>query len=370
MNPISAQPGAVAGHPRSLNDLLDGLATLDAEHRFHIVTSKGDVRVTADQISVGDDNLRMSVDGWDRLAQQCGAPSDYWSRLTPAFRAEVAQHHLSRGDLFRGKSRVRSVEAVSRNGSLIGFRHAGQVHLNNATTLRAVLETLRPQDDALRVHRFVPSETDFHVELVTPRSFREVRQGDVVQGGIAVSHSLLGAHPTTIDLFVLRVVCSNGLALRRCVGRVAISRTRRLKHTGPEALAAATDQLRRITAERWQHLSQLLSGIRELPSARLPRTASSPDADGMRSFLMPPLRATHLWSEDLWHRLLLPAWQHPHGGNGELDEFAAINTVTYVATHRSELTFRQQRTLARLAGLLAFRRIHVCPRCHSAVVGP
>lgn len=84
---------------------------------------------------------------------------------------------------------------------------------------------------------------------------------------------------------------------------------------------------------------------------------------------MPTLRATHLWSNDLWLRVIAPAWRHAHGGNGELHEFAAVNTITYVATHQQDLSFRQRQTLARLGGLLAFQRVHVCPRCHNAVVG-
>ena len=207
------------------------------------------------------------------------------------------------------------------------------------------------------------------VELKTSRRTHAVQVGDIVQGGIAFSHSFLGTTPTTVDLYVFRCVCRNGMALRHCLGHAAISRSRRLKRKDGNSVGDAVSQVVRMTQERMSHLDALLTSLGRLPQARIETGLGADDEESMRRFLMPTLRATHLWSDDLWQRVLAPAWRHAHGGNGELHEFAAVNTVTYVATHQQDLSFRQRRTLARLAGLLAFRRVHVCPRCHNAVVG-
>lgn len=50
-----------------------------------------------------------------------------------------------------------------------------------------------------------------------------------------------------------------------------------------------------------------------------------------------------------------------------LDEtaYAALNALTWVASHTDRLTLAERRGLARLAGVLAFRHEHLCPRCFS-----
>lgn len=159
------------------------------------------------------------------------------------------------------------------------------------------------------------------------------------------------------------------MALHHCIGHAAISRSRRLKRSNDNSVTEAVSQVERMTQERMSHLDALLTSLGKLPESRIEPSVGADDEESMRRFLMPTLRATHLWSDTLWLRVLAPAWQHEHGGNGELHEFAAVNTVTWVATHHHDLSFRQRRTLARLAGLLAFRRVHVCPRCHTAVIG-
>ena len=235
--------------------------------------------------------------------------------------------------------------------------------------IRAVLEALGNDGQFYSVNRLNVTGDSISVELKTPRQTHAVQVGDVIQGGISLSHSFLGSHPTTVDLFIYRLRCQNGMSLRHCVGHTKISRSRRLKNISEQSVAAAIEQIQRMVHERLSHRDALFTSLSQLPEARIHRVTGSEDEESIRRFLLPSLRATHLWSDDLWRRVLAPAWRHVHGGNGELTEFAAVNTVTYVATHQRDLSFRQRRTLARLAGLLAFRRVHVCPRCNSAVIG-
>jgi hypothetical protein len=205
------------------------------------------------------------------------------------------------------------------------------------------------------------------MELITPRSQRTVQRGDDIQGGMTVSHSITGEHATTVDLFTLRLICRNGMAQRRCAGHAEISRARRLKQKGDLSKLAAMDQIERMTRGQIRHLDELLDSFSALPGHAVGRNPGATAEDAMREFLMPLLRASHLWSDRMWRDVLSPSWIDEHGGQGELTEFAAVNALTHVATHNSAISFRQRRTLARLAGLLTYRRVHVCPQCHRAV---
>ncbi len=360
---------SVAVEDTSLGALIEQLSEIDSRFSCVPVTNRTPVVVEPSQLRIGDDNLILTDDGWNRVAKECGASSTYWSQFERGFRSEIAQYHIDHGQLMTPKGPGEGVEAIAVQNRFIGFRQSHLVHLNFVSVLQAVITGLGSDSQFFTVNRFQMTDESMFVELKTSRRTRAVQVGDIVEGGIAFSHSFLGTTPTTVDLFVFRCVCSNGMALRHCIGHAAISRSRRLKRKGDNSVPDAVSQIERMTQERMGHLDALLTSLGRLPEARIAPAIGTDGEESMRRFLMPTLRATHLWSDDLWQRVLAPAWRHAHGGNGELHEFAAVNTVTYVATHQQDLSFRQRRTLARLAGLLAFRRVHVCPRCHNAVVG-
>jgi hypothetical protein len=62
--------------------------------------------------------------------------------------------------------------------------------------------------------------------------------------------------------------------------------------------------------------------------------------------------------------LLRRAWEEE---GAEATTYGAVNAFTRAGTHANELTLRQRRALLALGGLLAFRRVHLCPRCFSMV---
>ncbi len=372
-DPFAAEQGTaivsnIICEDHGIETLIQHLSELDGMFSCIPVTGQVPVLVEPNQIRIGDDNLALTHEGWDQLATHCRAPSSYWGKIGPDFRSEIAQHHIDHLDALTPRNSSGALEAIAFQKCFVGFRPIHLIHLNFTTIARAILAGLGDDARFFTVNRLQMTDDSVFVELRTSRRTRAVQRGDIVQGGIAFSHSLLGTTPTTVDLFIFRQVCSNGMALRHCVGHSAISRSRRLKRTEGQSSTTASEQIQRMTQERMSHLDELLSSLGKLPDTRIENDVGIDDEETMRRFLMPPLRATHVWSDHLWDNVIAKAWRHDLGGKGELHEFAAVNTITYVATHQRDLSFRQRRTLARLAGLLAFRRVHICPRCHTAVV--
>jgi hypothetical protein len=142
---------------------------------------------------------------------------------------------------------------------------------------------------------------------------------------------------------------------RECVSR-RTARTRRLPIEHPDALALQIAQVRRLSEGAWATLSDKLRAI---------------EAMQHESVEIEPLLSRWIQHARLSTRTLIPlfrqAWEFEGGRPTAYD---AVNALSRVATHEPSLTDRQRRVLAGLAGLLAFRHKHLCPRCFSLLGGP
>ena len=142
---------------------------------------------------------------------------------------------------------------------------------------------------------------------------------------------------------------------RECVTRRA-SRTRRLPHDHPHARDLQRAQVRRLANDVWEALEEKLQALPQLQEEQI---------EVMHVFRR-WLQRSRLSICRLLPRLEL-AWQEEGGAT---TMYAAVNAVTRLATHCDDLTERERYILARLGGLLAFRRLHLCPRCYSVLTAP
>jgi hypothetical protein len=67
-------------------------------------------------------------------------------------------------------------------------------------------------------------------------------------------------------------------------------------------------------------------------------------------------------------RNLLPVLHEAWRAEGsEATSYGVMNALTRVATHAADLSARMRNALSGLAGILAFRHEHICPRCFSVL---
>jgi len=185
-----------------------------------------------------------------------------------------------------------------------------------------------------------------------------VHPGDTIRYGLRVRTSLVGDYATTIDRFAFRLVCSNGLVQRQCLGRKGTARsrprTRRLAGWLSNVEKQQRDQIGRLAAEAWQHLRSMSDGIRGLQQRSF-------DLGKMQSFL----RQARMHSARLF-KLVENAW---NAEGAEPTAFAFLNALTRVATHAPDLNDSQRRRLDLLAGVFAGKDVHLCPKCVSLISG-
>jgi hypothetical protein len=304
------------------------------------------LRVETDRIAAGDRKLLLEDAGLRRFARAVNAPFLYLDDLPPTLRAMLFQHHLDNGDLGQ------NVSLFARGDRVVAFADPGLLRLSGGEVLDAVLEGFGSDVGNLGVLKLEFLDESVEVDLVGYQTHDEIAPGDVLQAGLRVTHSFIAEHAEWVEAFIFRLVCSNGLVHRECISRRG-PRTRRLPVGYPNGKELQRDQLRRLAAQAWEALGPKLGAIRSLANERI----------NFEPLVLRWLEKARLSTRTLMP-FLLDAWQ---AEGAQPTMYAVMNALTFVGTHGEGLTLRQRRILTRLAGLMAFRRIHLCPKCFSFI---
>lgn len=304
------------------------------------------VRVEPDGLVVDGAKVTLGGDGLRRFCASVGAPSGYLASLGRDLRARVLQHHLDRG------KPAEFVEVICRGGVFCGFAEAGLLRLRGLEVVGAVAEAL-PDDAGAFVEELRISDDKLEIDILGDAVTEAILPGDVVAAGIRVTDFQFGVGATRIETYLLRRLCENGMTHRDHVG---LTRTRRLPVHHPKARELQLEQVRRLAGGAWSTLRAKLAVLRELQGEQV----------NVERLLASWIRRGGL-SERRLLAALRAAWDVE---GGESTVYAAVNALTRVATHSVQLPQRQRQILSGLAGVLAFRRLHLCPRCFSLVRTP
>lgn len=335
----------IDGAPLTLSGLVSASAEWDAEFS-EIRLNPDDLRFQPDGILYSGEVIRMDQSARTRAFNRIGAPSSYFEAHSPELQAAALGEHAALGD-FGSRPTL-----VLHNGQLVTIAKGELLSLSDADTITAVREALGDESDRLSLARIDRDLERLDVELLSPSKAITVRPGDVVQSGLHITHHRFGREATVIEAFIHRLICSNGMTRRECV-RDGLMRTRKLPVDFPNNRELQMKQIRRLTQQNWNGLQAQLEALRatserparveELLTRWLQRARISVRA------MMPRLRAA--WREE----------------GAEDTHYGAVNALTRVATHHRDLSERQRRVLASLAGLLAFAEVHICERCFSVL---
>jgi hypothetical protein len=216
-----------------------------------------------------------------------------------------------------------------------------------SSTLTKIFEVIPEEWTEMEpmVHRWCWSPQKAEVQLIFQQVSSEPRPGDIVAGGILVRVSPIGLRAPTVDPFLLRLVCSNGMVV-------------------PERLCTKTNGDRRKngsdflqSAERaWRTLSEVMRRLLDLAQERV-------DVEAEVVTIARDLRLS-----TALRRALLNALERDELGNhGTLLD--VVNAVSRVATHHDRLNDAVRHRLMRAAGLL-LQGEHRCPTCRRIWLRP
>ena len=139
-----------------------------------------------------------------QIAQHLGIPKVYYDKMrvqAPALLAANANHWLSDSHAQR---MVRTL-----NGTMRAYLSNKYRPLDHFDLAEAVLPVLL-EDGHVRVESSAITETRLYIKVVTERLQAEVKVGDVVQAGLVVSNSEVGAGSVKVEPLLYRLWCKNG----------------------------------------------------------------------------------------------------------------------------------------------------------------
>jgi hypothetical protein len=328
----------------TIEDAFRQVTLAEADVRQRLVPAET-IRVERAGLLTEDGQFRLDDAGLERFCRRVGAPARYLTRLERGVSVPLLQYHVDRGDLGDGP-----VTLITRRDRFLAFGRNDLTRLSGEQVLQAVLDGIRGVSNGLHVGSLAISEESFRLDLLSHEVSREIEPGDIVEAGLRIRHSMIGESATQIESFLLRLVCSNGMTHRECASSRAV-RTRRLPVHHPEAVQLQTAQVRRLAEQVWSKLTEKLHAVQSLREERI----------HVAGFLERWLRQARLSA-----RILMPLLREAQEQEGAGENvYTAVNSLTRVATHSCDVPVRQRQILSRLAGLIAFRKLHICPRCFS-----
>lgn len=185
-----------------------------------------------------------------QIAEYSDIPNAYYSRIrgeNPDLLIRSVNH---------GFERARGVAAGQRRGGgrmvrthrdkLRAFVSDSYRRLDNHSLADAVLPVLVDLGFDLgegEVNSYALTDKRLYVKVTTARVQGEVKKGDVVQMGILVSNSDVGAGSLRVEPFLLRLACLNGMVMESALRKAHLGGQRQAGDDIEEMLTSATKSL-------------------------------------------------------------------------------------------------------------------------------
>jgi hypothetical protein len=152
-----------------------------------------------------------------QLAEKVQIPQKYYSRMLDAKNYRLLADNVNTWLPTEDKRMIRILDGKVR--AILSDRYRV---LDNYDLVFLALDEFAKA--GAEVHKLNLTESHLFVKAVTPSLQEEVRPGDIVQGGLVLRNSEVGASRFAVEPFVLRLRCTNGLIVSEGYSRVHLGR--------------------------------------------------------------------------------------------------------------------------------------------------
>jgi hypothetical protein len=153
----------------------------------------------------------------DQLASKVQIPQAYYNRILEAKNFGLLANNVNAWLPTEDKRMIRIMDGNIR--AILSDRY--RVLDNYDLVFLALDEFAKAGAD---VHKVNLTESHLFIKAVTPKLQGEIRPGDIVQGGLIIKNSEVGASRFAIEPFVLRLKCTNGLVISQGYSRVHLGK--------------------------------------------------------------------------------------------------------------------------------------------------
>jgi hypothetical protein len=152
-----------------------------------------------------------------QMADKVGIPQKYYSRMLDSKNFGLLAHNINTWLPTEDKRMIRILDGRIR--AILSDRYRV---LDNYDLVFLALDEFAKAN--AQVHKLNLTESHLYVKAVTPRLQGEIRPGDIIQGGLIIKNSEVGASRFAVEPFVLRLKCTNGLVISQGYSRVHLGK--------------------------------------------------------------------------------------------------------------------------------------------------
>lgn len=302
-------------------------------------------------LSTGKEEFPFTLEGLDQFAGLAEIPKPFFRSLESDIRCILFNRRLK---VRLNDNRITNHIRINLNQyhQIIGFDDPKLSQINPVKLMEVINSSLPQSLSAQKVmvgSSYIGTNR-LHISCFSPEHLTEPRPGDVINGGIDIVHHISGESGTQISCYLRRLICTNGATTHICKDNKPL-RVRRLPNERFDE-ADMFQQIHDRLAQAWEQIDEKLAAIKALTEKE--RTSLD--------FL--EQHRTRLSLNNHMLAAIRKAITEDELGptNTQYDLF---NSIARVATHHQNLTFRQRRTLSRLAGEFSQQDIHRCDKCGS-----
>lgn len=189
----------------------------------------------------------FDLNNWSggQLAQYTDIPKAYFDRIkqeNPALLADNINHGLAKAvSVAKSEKRDESRMLRTVDGKVRGLLSSRYRILDAHDALEAVFPVLA--DKGMQVMSSEVTEQRMFIKAISPKLEGEIKKGDVVQYGLTISTSDVGAGSVRVEPLIYRLVCLNGM-----ISNTAI----RKYHVGKNQ---AENDIRELLSDRTKEMS-------------------------------------------------------------------------------------------------------------------
>jgi hypothetical protein len=164
----------------------------------------------------GDDKVgqhEYELNNWSnqQLASHVEIPKGYYDKLSSQNKALLAQN-VNHGLSIKSKEKDKSGRLIRvLDGKVRGYLSTSYRTMDSHDVLEAMLPSLL--DNGFEVVSSEVTEKRLYLKTTSKKIQGEIKKGDVVQYGVMVTTSDVGAGQLNIEPYINRLVCTNGMVM-------------------------------------------------------------------------------------------------------------------------------------------------------------
>lgn len=270
----------------------------------------------------GIETFTLAPHALGQMATDLGIPKRYFDRMAedaPELFQRNVHHWLYEEPNRRMIRARRNDDSTPTARAWLSDRYR---RLDNIEIATKLLPEFNRLEEEVVFHQASITDEKFYVRAVFPRLTREVKAGDAVQWGVQIKNSEVGAGQFSIDSFVNRLVCVNGLVVAKVLSARHVGK-RLDESLSDEAIKAddrafwlaARDMLRAAISEA--EFEKVVTALRETTDGA---EITAPIAATER------LARTYSLSDAEKEVVLVKL-----AGNGDFTRWGALNAITAAA---------------------------------------